>query len=287
MTIEPRTDDDSLLACKVYDLESRLRHMGPTLVAFSGGVDSSYLLAVASRVLGDDVVALMTVSPSTPSHDARQAVTLSGRLGVPLVTIKHNELNIDAYAENPLNRCYYCKTSLYEVCQREALRLGLTTIADGVNLDDLEDYRPGLRSARECGVRHPLVEAKLTKDDIRQASRLLGLPTWDKPASPCLSSRIPYGTRITETMLSHIAQAEEFLHSIGLGQLRFRYDGSTARIEVAPDTFSTIACAHTLRRIATTLQRLGIRTVTLDLEGYRSGVFNPERGATPQRTRLA
>lgn len=279
--MEPSVEDGNRLARKVRNLETRLHDMGPTLVAFSGGVDSSYLLAVAAKVLGNDVVALMTVSPSTPPHDALQATDVATRLGVSLVTIQHNELDIAEYAANPLNRCYYCKTSLYEVCRHEAARRGLTTIADGVNLDDLADYRPGLHSAQEHGVRHPLVEAKLTKDDIRHASRILGLPTWDKPASPCLSSRIPYGTQITAAMLSGIARAEEFLHSFGSEELRVRYDGKTARIELAPAAFSTFSSPAVLRRVATTLQSLGMTTVTLDLEGYRSGVFNPEPKTPP------
>lgn len=279
--MEPSVEDGNRLARKVRNLEARLRDMGPTLVAFSGGVDSSYLLAVAAKVLGNDVVALMTVSPSTPPHDARQATDVATRLGVSLVTIQHNELDIAEYAANPLNRCYYCKTSLYEVCRHEAARRGLTTIADGVNLDDLADYRPGLHSAQEHGVRHPLVEAKLTKDDVRHASRILGLPTWDKPASPCLSSRIPYGTHITAAMLSGIAQAEEFLRSFGPEELRVRYDGKTARIELAPAAFSTFSSPAMLRRVATTLYSLGMTTVALDLEGYRSGVFNPEPKTPP------
>lgn len=279
--MEPSVEDGNRLARKVRNLETRLHDMGPTLVAFSGGVDSSYLLAVAAKVLGNDVVALMTVSPSTPPHDALQATDVARRLGVSLVTIQHNELDIAEYAANPLNRCYYCKTSLYEVCRHEAARRGLTTIADGVNLDDLADYRPGLHSAQEHGVRHPLVEAKLTKDDVRHASRILGLPTWDKPASPCLSSRIPYGTHITAAMLSGIARAEEFLRSFGSEELRVRYDGKTARIELAPAVFSTFSSPAVLRRVATTLQSLGMTTVTLDLEGYRSGVFNPEPKTHP------
>lgn len=279
--MEPSVEDGNRLARKVRNLEARLRDMGPTLVAFSGGVDSSYLLAVAAKVLGNDVMALMTVSPSTPPHDARQATDVATRLGVSLVTIQHNELDITEYAANPLNRCYYCKTSLYEVCRHEAARRGLTTIADGVNLDDLADYRPGLHSAQEHGVRHPLVEAKLTKDDVRHASRILGLPTWDKPASPCLSSRIPYGTHITAAMLSGIAQAEKFLRSFGPEELRVRYDGKTARIELAPAAFSTFSSPAMLRRVATTLYSLGMTTVALDLEGYRSGVFNPEPKTPP------
>ncbi len=280
MNIEPHTDMDFNLAQKINNLEVRLERMGPTLLAFSGGVDSSFLLAVASRVLLNDVIALMTVSPSTPPHDERQAIELAKRLNVKLMLIRHNELDILEYAENPINRCYFCKSSLYEICQREAKRLALVSIADGINLDDLTDYRPGLQSAKEYNVDHPLVEAGLTKADIRQASRLLGLPTWDKPASPCLSSRIPYGTHITATMLSHIAQAEAFLYTLGITQVRVRYNGKTARIEISREALNKVAAQDTLQTIGTKLKSLGISLVTLDLEGYKSGVFNTGLKAT-------
>ena len=259
---------------KIDSLKAYLERMGPTLIAFSGGVDSSFLLAVASQVLRNDVIALMTVSPSTPPHDEQQAIELVKRLNVKLLRIRHNELEISEYAANPINRCYFCKSSLYEICQREAKRLALDSIADGINLDDLADYRPGLQSAKEYNVCHPLVEAGLTKADIRQASRLLGLSTWDKPASPCLSSRIPYGTHITATMLSHIAQAEAFLYTLGITQVRVRYDGKSARIEIGNEGLKKVASQESLQKIGAKLKSLGIPLVTLDLEGYRSGVFN-------------
>ncbi len=274
MNIDPHTGGDSELSQKIGRLKVYLEGMGSTLVAFSGGVDSSFLLAVASQVLRNDVIALITVSPSTPPHDKRQAIALAKRLNINLQVIQHNELDISEYATNPINRCYFCKNSLYEICQREAKRLALGSIADGVNLDDLTDYRPGLQSAKEYNVHHPLVEAGLTKADIRQASRLLGLATWDKPASPCLSSRIPYGTPITETMLSHIAQAEAFLYSLGLTQVRVRYDGKSARIEIDSGTLTNVASQETLQQIGAKIKSLGIPLVTLDLEGYKSGVFN-------------
>ena len=274
MNIEPCTDMDIELTQKIDSLKAYLERMGPTLVAFSGGVDSSFLLAVASQVLRNDVIALMTVSPSTPPHDEQQAIELVKRLKVELLRIQHNELDISEYAANPINRCYFCKSSLYEICQREAKRLALDSIADGINLDDLTDYRPGLQSAKEYNVRHPLVEAELTKADIRQASRLLGLSTWDKPASPCLSSRIPYGTHITATMLSHIAQAEAFLYTLGIAQVRVRYDGKSARIEIGSEALKSAASQESLQKIGAKLKSLGIPLVTLDLEGYRSGVFN-------------
>ena len=227
----------------------------------------------------------MTVSPSTPPHDEQQAIELVKRLKVELLRIQHNELDISEYAANPINRCYFCKSSLYEICQREAKRLALDSIADGINLDDLTDYRPGLQSAKEYNVRHPLVEAGLTKADIRQASRLLGLSTWDKPASPCLSSRIPYGTHITATMLSHIAQAEAFLYTLGIAQTRVRYDGKSARIEIGSEALKRVASQESLQKIGAKLKSLGIPLVTLDLEGYRSGVFNIGLKATRVSTK--
>ena len=285
MNIEPYTDMDIELTQKIDSLKAYLERMGPTLVAFSGGVDSSFLLTVASQVLRNDVIALMTVSPSTPPHDEQQAIELVKRLKVELLRIQHNELDISEYAANPINRCYFCKSSLYEICQREAKRLTLDSIADGINLDDLTDYRPGLQSAKEYNVRHPLVEAGLTKADIRQASRLLGLSTWDKPASPCLSSRIPYGTHITATMLSHIAQAEAFLYTLGIAQVRVRYDGRSARIEIGSEALKRVTSQESLQKIGAKLKSLGIPLVTLDLEGYRSGVFNIGLKAAPVSTK--
>ena len=259
---------------KLADLKALLEHMGPTLVAFSGGVDSSFLLAVAAEVLRDQVVALMTLSPSTPPEDIYQANSLAQALNARLLTIQHNELAIPEYAANPTNRCYFCKNSLYDICRREADRLSLRAIADGVNLDDLKDYRPGLRAAEEYGVIHPLVEAQFSKDEIRHGSRLLGLPTWDKPASPCLSSRVPYGTAITANMLAQISRGESLLRSLGLRELRVRHHGGSARIEIREEDLSKISSPSTIQTISEELKKLGFDSVMLDLAGYRSGVFN-------------
>jgi uncharacterized protein len=248
--------------------------MGPTLVAFSGGVDSSFLLAVAAEVLRDQVVALMTLSPSTPPEDAQQATSLTQALSVRLLTIPHDELAIPEYAANPTNRCYFCKHSLYEICRREAQRLSLQSIADGVNADDLKDYRPGLHAATEYGISHPLVEAQFDKETIRQGSKLLGLPTWKKPASPCLSSRVPYGTPITAKMLSQIAQGESFLRSLGIQELRVRHHGRSARIEIGREEFTKITSPETMQAIRKELREIGFASALLDLEGYKTGVFN-------------
>ena len=274
MEIRKSSDLDPNLAQKITTLKAILESKRAMLIAFSGGVDSSFLLAVASEVLSGNVVALMTISSSTPPQDAKQATQLAKKLGVELLSIQHNELAIPEYTANPVNRCYFCKNSLYEICRRTAERLSLPAIADGVNLDDLGDYRPGLQAAEEYGVFHPLVEARFTKEEIRQASRARGLRTWSKPASPCLSSRIPYGTRITAKMLLQISQAESFLQTLGVEQLRVRYNGRSARIEIDKRVFSKITSQEALKAIGQKLKGLGIPLVTLDLEGYKSGIFN-------------
>lgn len=259
---------------KLQILRSIIRNHGPMLVAFSGGVDSSFLLAVAKEVLRENAFALMTVSPSTPPEDYKQATSLAQELNVKLLVITHNELAIPQYAANPVNRCYFCKHSLYEICLREAERLSVSTIADGVNLDDLQDYRPGIQAAQEYKIVHPLVEAGFSKGEIRQASRLLGLSTWEKPASPCLSSRIPYGTRITATMLSRIAEAETLIRSFGFRDLRVRHHEMSARIELTVDDLEKISSPSVIFSLREGVKRQGLGTVLLDLEGYRSGVFN-------------
>jgi len=259
---------------KIVRLKAIISRMGPTLVAFSGGVDSSFLLAVAAEVLREQVVALMTLSPSTPPQDAQQAASLAQSLHVRLITIQHDELAIPAYAANPTNRCYFCKNSLYEICRQEAGRLSIRSIADGVNTDDLKDYRPGLRAAAEYGIIHPLVEGQFDKNDIRRGSKLLGLSTWEKPASPCLSSRVPYGTPITAVMLSQIARGESFLRSLGFKELRVRHHGKSARIEIRSENLAEILSTDMVERIRGEMKGLGFISVMLDMEGYRSGVFN-------------
>jgi pyridinium-3,5-biscarboxylic acid mononucleotide sulfurtransferase len=262
---------------KLYDLRTIVSRLGPTLVAFSGGVDSSFLLAVAAEVLRDQVIALMTVSSSTPPEDAEQARRLADALNVQLLMIPHDELAMPEYAANPTNRCYFCKNSLYDICQREAQRLSLRAIADGVNLDDLSDYRPGIQAAAEYSVVHPLVEARFSKAEIRTASKLLELPTWEKPASPCLSSRVPYGTPITAKMLSQIARAESFIRTQGFQELRVRHHGTTARVELRKEDFAHLSVT-TIQAMQRELKDSGFPSSALDLEGYRSGVFNEGLG---------
>jgi len=259
---------------KIHELETLVSNMEPLLIAFSGGVDSSFLLAVAAKACRKKVVALMTVSASTPPEDETLATTLAATLNVQLLKIQHDELAIPQYAANPKNRCYFCKDSLYGICQREAKRLSLTSIADGVNLDDLADYRPGLQAALEYNVKHPLIDAGFTKSDIRHGSKLLGLSTWNRPASPCLSSRVPYGNTITEKMLSQIAQGETFLRSLGFLEVRVRHHGKMARLEVAQQDLPLLSSPKVIEEIGRKMKTIGFSTVGLDIGGYKTGVFN-------------
>lgn len=265
---------DTTLQQKLHRLEQLLLEKQSLLIAFSGGVDSSFLLAVAAKVLRENTVGLMTISPATPPEDEQRATLLVDTLQVQFLKIHHNELTIPQYAANPKNRCYFCKDSLYAICRHEATRLSLKTIADGVNVDDLADYRPGLQAAEEYKISHPLIEAGFTKVDIRQGSKLLGLATWDRPASPCLSSRVPYGNAITTTMLSQIARGEAFLRSQGFQEVRLRHHGKTARIEIAKDDLSALVTQYTIKAIGEKMKELGFDHVGVDLAGYQTGVFN-------------
>jgi pyridinium-3,5-biscarboxylic acid mononucleotide sulfurtransferase len=251
-----------------------LRAQECLLVAFSAGVDSTFLLKAAHLALGDRVVALTASSPSSPPWDLDAAKEFAGRLGCRHIVLESQELANPSYARNPVNRCFFCKDELYRICRAEAEKLALQTIVDGTNLDDLRDHRPGLKAADEWGVRHPLVEARMTKDDIRRYSRELDLPTWDKPSSPCLSSRFPYGTEINLERLRQVGACEVFMKSLCFRDFRVRYHGDLARIEVSPNDLEKIFDKTIRDAIVKKFKEVGFDYVSVDLQGFRSGSLN-------------
>ncbi len=259
---------------KLLQLQGILQEMGSVLVAFSAGVDSAFLLQVASEVLGKDAVALTATSPTYLEDELEEAKALTKELGVKHIIIDSNELLIPNFAENPTNRCYYCKSELFGLCVVEAKKLGIAFVVDGTNIDDQKDIRPGKTAGDEKKVRSPLEEASLTKEEIRFLSKKAGLRTWKKPNLACLSSRFPYGTQITEDRLKMIKQAEKHLRSLGFIQFRVRYHNETARVEVAPDEMNTFLDSSIRESIVDEFKKIGFTYVTADLEGYRTGSMN-------------
>jgi pyridinium-3,5-biscarboxylic acid mononucleotide sulfurtransferase len=274
------------LETKLQHLRESFRAMRSVMVAFSGGVDSSLVLRVAHDTIGERVLALTTTSPTMPDDDRLNAISIAQALGVRHLIVESNELEIAGYASNPVNRCYLCKHNLFTVCIEKARELGIETIVDGLNLDDLHDYRPGIKAAAEMQVRHPLVEAELAKAEIRELSHSLGLPTWDRPASPCLSSRFPYGTQITPQGLRQVERGEQVLRSLGFSVARVRYHGEVARIEVEASEIERMLDATIRETVDRELKKIGFRFVALDLRGFRSGSLN-EAIQTAQSPRLS
>jgi uncharacterized protein len=259
---------------KLQRLREGFNRLRSVMVAFSGGVDSSFVLRVAHDELGERVLALTTTSPTMPEDDRLNAISIAQTLGVRHLVIESNELEIEGYARNPINRCYLCKHNLFTVCEKKALELGIETIVDGLNLDDLHDYRPGIQAASEMHVRHPLVEAELSKAEIRVLSLSLGLPTWDRPASPCLSSRFPYGTQITVEGLGQVERGEGVLRSLGFRVARVRHHGEIARIEVEASEINRMLEIPIREIVDRELKKLGFRFVVLYLKGFRSVSLN-------------
>ena len=268
------TSDAAALDARERHLRSILTELGSVVVAFSGGVDSAYLAVVAAETLGDRALAVTADSASYPSRHRELAARIVRQFDLRHEMITTGEMERPEYRANPENRCYYCKDELFSRLTALASERGLAAVADGNNRDDRGDYRPGRQAAREHGVRSPLDEAGLSKGDIRQLSRRLGLPTWDEPASACLSSRIPYGSEVTVEKLRMIEQAEEVLLSFGFRQSRVRHHGELARIEVPPSEMGRILGEDVREAVVRDLKTIGYRYVSLDLQGYRQGSLN-------------
>ena len=267
-------DWEIMLEQKLGQLKTIFAEMEQALIAYSGGVDSTLVAKIAYDVLGDRAIAVTAVSPSLLPEELEDAQVQAAEIGITHKIIDTHEMDNPNYTANPVNRCYFCKSELHDTLKPLATQLGYPYVVDGVNADDLRDYRPGIQAAKERGVRSPLAEVGVTKAEVRQLSQQLSLPWWDKPAQPCLSSRFPYGEEITINKLQRVGRAEIYLRRLGWQNLRVRSDGDTARIELPPEKIKEFVLTMDLQAIVAAFQSYGFVYVTLDLEGYRSGKLN-------------
>ncbi|MEA5535326.1 ATP-dependent sacrificial sulfur transferase LarE [Crocosphaera sp. XPORK-15E] len=265
-----------MLTEKLSQLKAIFQPMKQVLIAYSGGIDSTLVAKIAYDVLGDHALAVTAVSPSLLPEELEEAKIQAATIGIPHELVYTHEMDNPNYTANPVNRCYFCKSELHDTLKPLALKRGYPYVVDGVNADDLQDYRPGIQAAKERGARSPLAELHITKLEVRQLSQDLGLPWWDKPAQPCLSSRFPYGEEITVAKLQRVGRAEIYLRNLGYHNLRVRSQGDTAKIELPPEVIKDFVVTTNLPQLVTKFQELGFIYVTLDLEGYRSGKMNLE-----------
>ena len=266
----PATD----LTPKLQQVQQLFAQMDRALLAYSGGVDSTLVAKIAFDVLRDRALAVTAVSPSLLPEELEDARIQAATIGIAHELVETREMENPNYTSNPVNRCYFCKSELHDTLKPLARDRGYPYVVDGINTDDLQDYRPGIQAAKERGARSPLAEVGITKAEVRQLSKMLGLPWWDKPAQPCLSSRFPYGEAITVAKLQRVGRAEIYLRSLGVQNVRVRSEGDTARIELPPEQIKAFVQATELDSLVSRFQGLGFLFVTLDLEGYRSGKLN-------------
>jgi uncharacterized protein len=259
---------------KLETLKAFFQDMDRALIAYSGGIDSTLVAQVAYAVLGEKSLAMTAVSPSLLPEELEDAQTQAAAIGIAHELVTTHEMDNPNYTSNPVNRCYFCKSELHDTLKPIALERGYPYVIDGVNADDLGDYRPGIQAAKERGARSPLAECGITKLEVREISKNLGMPWWDKPAQPCLSSRFPYGELITTEKLQRVGRCEVYLRKLGWSQLRVRSQEDTARIELPPAQIKVFLAQINLEELVKTFQMYGFVYVTLDLEGYRSGKLN-------------